>query len=33
VLGAAAYDAKPSPVFEERIRHAWTCTATATRDC
>jgi uncharacterized SAM-binding protein YcdF (DUF218 family) len=21
VLGAAAYDAKPSPVFEERIRH------------
>ncbi len=22
VLGAAAYDAKPSPVFEERIRHA-----------
>ena len=22
VLGAAAYDARPSPVFEERIRHA-----------
>ena len=21
LLGAAAYDAKPSPVFEERIRH------------
>ncbi len=21
MLGAAAYDAKPSPVFEERIRH------------
>ena len=21
VLGAAAYDARPSPVFEERIRH------------
>ena len=29
VLGAAAYDAKPSPVFEERIRHAWICTGRA----